>query len=114
LAAHDFQQVERDIVEPEDGYCPKMPGTNIWHQVNTFSIGVRTNPYLRPTDVSFKWIEYKQGFCWAQVSGWFTHKFSGTHHSAWTAWLPVGGGNATTGCPVLIAYDDASLWDYFP
>jgi len=92
---------EKTIIEPDGGACVKRDGSSIWHKHNTFSIGLNSNMYLRPKDVSFKWLEFKEGTCNSQVTGWFTPRFAGTGHSAWAIWIDVGGGNSNTGCKIL-------------
>ena len=111
-----YVECSRTIVEPDDdGACEKRSGTNIWHRSNTFSIGVNTYMYLRPTDVSFKWIKFKEGLCNSQTSGWFNIEFTNKWHTSWPTWIDVGGGDSTKGCKILQSNGDfAELYDYSP
>ncbi len=104
------------IVEPSGGVCERREGSNIWHVQNTFSIGVNTYMYLRPTDVSFEWIGFSEGYCASELGGtWFHHQFIGTYHSAWGNWEDVGEGDSDYGCRILQPNGDfAELWDYSP
>lgn len=112
----EYIDSSRTIVEPDDGgVCIKRSGTNIWHELNTFSIGLNTNMYLRPTDVSFKWTEFTEAWCNSQTSGWFNIEFTNKSHTAWGFWEDVSGGNSTTGCRILQPNGDfAVLGDVTP
>jgi hypothetical protein len=110
-----YSDAYRTIVEPDGGVCEKRSGTNIWHVKNSFSIGLNTYMYLRPKDVSFKWVKFTEGFCYSQTAGWFDIEFAGTWHNAWGVWIDVGGGDYTYGCRILQPNGDfAELWDYTP
>jgi hypothetical protein len=113
----NFSTIDREpqllIYPPKGGYCKNIGNT--WHSgPGTYSIGIHTQFYLLPKDVSFHFIEFEEGNCTATTTGWFSINttFSGAVHNAaaqgWV-WTPVGIGNIDTGCPV--AYNTASF-DY--
>ncbi len=90
------------VTKPTGGRCVKRAASNIWHVINTFSIGVNTDFYLDPKDVSFSRIKFKEGSCNAVTTGWFTDPAGcqGLNHPAWGTWFSVGTGNITNGCKV--------------
>lgn len=105
----------RTIVEPDSGVCVKRWGTYIWHIQNTFSIGLNSYMYLRPKDVSFTWLQFTEGLCNSQTTGWFNIEFINFWHTAWGFWEGVGDGDSTDGCKILQPNGDfAALMDVTP
>jgi hypothetical protein len=105
------------VVKPSGGYCVQKENTNIWHDANRFSIGIKTDFFLEPRDVSFSGVKFKEGDCVAAIDGWFvTQGFGQLPHDAddngWV-WMPVGvPTNATIGSKVTLPanFDTAELW----
>ena len=86
------------VVPPSDGYMIQKPGTNIWHIINTASVGFKGWSYLRPKDVSFTNIQRREGGCFAVATGFYAYQ-NGLYHPV-GAWWEVSNGNSTTGCRV--------------
>lgn len=87
------------IVAPTNMHMTQAPGTNIFHIQNTWSIGFKGAPFLRPTDVSFRNAWITEGAVNAVASGYLA-SLNGTPHTPTATGIPCLGGNATTGTPV--------------
>ncbi len=105
------------VVQPDGGRCVRKGG--VWHEQGKYAIGIMTDFYLAPKDVSFRQLTFKEGDCPAVTTGWFDlegNQFKGFAHDAsaqgWT-WTAIGAGNAQNGCRVLFTddFDQAALWE---
>lgn len=75
------------VIPPNGGLCKQRPGTKVWHseknEGRNFSIGVRSDFYLTPVDVSFSQIWFKEGDCVGEPTGWFKkERFATVGHNA--------------------------------
>jgi hypothetical protein len=90
----------------------------LWHNENSFSIGLLTDFYLSPKNVSFANIQFKEGQCTGTATGWFVGRLPSLVHDAWDNWYDVGEGNIDTGCKVLLSGGDEAkagpIYDPFP
>ena len=86
------------IVTPTDAVMVQEPGTSVYHQQGTWSVGFLGNVFLRPTDVSFNNTKFQEGTCTAVASGYL----SGLHPKVHPLGVvtTVGDGNSSTGCMV--------------
>jgi hypothetical protein len=94
------------VVPPSAGRCVRVEGTNVWKEMmNRYSIGIATEFYLLPKDVSFTNTFFREGTCNGKATGWFHDKvgMDGKTHPAWDLdqWRHVGDGNIDTGCKVM-------------
>jgi hypothetical protein len=87
------------VVAPTGAVMKQVPGTHIWHDQGTWSVGFLGNIFLQPTDVSFRNIEFLQGACHAAAKGYLTHADPQVH--ALGLRVKVGVGNATKGTQVM-------------
>ncbi|OYV84536.1 MAG: hypothetical protein B7Z73_15250, partial [Planctomycetia bacterium 21-64-5] len=102
----------KDVIAPNGGYCVRVPGSGIWHCVNTFSIGLNSSFYLQPSTVSFAKLLFKEGRSIAQTTEWF-NPIAGKVHQEWGSWYDVGNGNINTGCPVVLNFGDVAWLSNF-
>jgi len=89
----------------------QAPGTSIWHIQGSGSVGFKGWIYLLPKDVSFSNIEFSEGDCPSIKTGFYVGKPPNNHPQG--SWIFVGGGNISTGCPVL-GEDTAAQLYYGP
>jgi hypothetical protein len=105
------------VIEPEGGYCIQQSGSNVWHREQySYSIGILTDMYLLPTDVSFAWIQFYEGSCDpSECTGWFaSHGFSDLSHESWCpAYAYIDWGDETLGCKILIQNGDYAEFEYY-
>jgi hypothetical protein len=97
-----YCEVRFSVVPPSDGYMIQKPGTNIWHRINTASVGFMGWSYLRPKDVSFTNIQRRENSCTGAGTGFYAY-LNGINHPV-GPWREVSNGNSTTGC--LVVCDD--------
>jgi hypothetical protein len=86
------------VVTPTDALMVQEPNTYVYHQQGTWSVGFLGNIYLRPTDVSFNNTKFQEGTCTAVSSGYLSDLHPQDHPLGIA--VPVGDGNASTGCMV--------------
>ncbi|MHA7058065.1 eCIS core domain-containing protein [Aquimarina sp. M1] len=84
-----------DVVEPSGAYMERTPGTGIWHQQGSASVGFKGDTYYTPKDVSFHYTNMREGSCAGIGTGYFSGD-NGQVHPVGT-WLSVGTGNASKG-----------------
>jgi hypothetical protein len=88
------------VVEPNDAVMVQRPGTHIYHQQGTWSVGFIGNIYLQPTDVSFNNCTFQEGAVEASVhTGYLKDLHPRVHPLGQVRY--VGEGNRDTGCRVL-------------
>jgi len=88
-----------NIIEPSHARMVRKPGTPIFHNHGTWSVGFIGECFLRPKDVSFSGIEWGEGECLATAKGYLAHWDKHPHVKG--PLVGVGPGNAETGCKVL-------------
>lgn len=88
------------VVEPNDALMVRAPSTGIKHTVNTWSVGFKGIPFVRPTDASFAHMLFGEGTVVAVTTGYCNQPpLIGMVHPV-GALVSVGAGNATSGCQV--------------
>jgi hypothetical protein len=95
------------VVTPTDAVMKKRPGTHIFHNKGTWSVGFKGNIFFRPTDVSFKNITFEEGAATCVATGYLS-VFRGKPHPLGPV-ITVGAGNASTGSR-LMGLDTVSNW----
>jgi hypothetical protein len=85
------------VVAPNDGRMRKDPRA-VKHTHNTWSVGFCGETFLRPTNVSFSRIEFREGTTTAVATGYQASANGVVHPQG--DWFAVGAGNSTTGCQV--------------
>jgi hypothetical protein len=86
------------VLAPTDAVMEQVPGTHIYHQEGTWSVGFLGNIFLRPTDVSFLYTTFHEGIAFAVASGYLTRIRPQVHPEGIV--VTVGGGDAATGSQV--------------
>jgi hypothetical protein len=86
------------VVAPKDAVMIQDPGTSVYHQQGTWSVGFLGIIFLRPTDVSFNNCKFQEGTCTAVANGYLKALHPKDHPLGTVA--NVGEGNASTGCQV--------------
>jgi hypothetical protein len=83
------------VVTPTDAVMRQRPGSHIFHNKGTWSVGFKGNIFFRPTDVSFKNITFEEGTATAAADGYLS-VYNGRVHPIGPV-ITVGKGNARTG-----------------
>ncbi len=96
----------RSIVTPSNSTMQQMPGSGIWHVQGQASIGFRGIMHMRPTDVSFSNVDWREGFTRAIATGYHA-PVNGLPHQV-GIWIPIGNCSLLTGCQVL-GFDTVSM-----
>lgn len=79
----------KTVVKPSGGVVVKKPSSNIWHIENRLSVGLLTDFYITPDDVSFCNVDFKEGSC---SPGEASGMLSGMgDHPAWDTWYDIIG-----------------------
>ncbi len=86
------------VIAPSGAYQVQSPGTNVAHLSGTCSAGFKAITYLTPKNVSFSFIEVREGATTASATGWLAPA-NGTPHSIGN-WLPVANCTLSTGCKI--------------
>ncbi len=97
-AGSPVAEVSFDIVKPDDATMEQEPGTNIVHQQGTWSVGFLGRPFLRPRDVSFNNIAFREGSTRARADG-FLSELNDREHPVGNT-IRVGPGDSTKGSRV--------------
>jgi hypothetical protein len=92
VSTHSF-----NVVEPSDALMKRRPGTGIRHTHTFWDVGFLGEIFLHPVDVSFEFIEFREGSVAAVTTGFLT-PLSATHPLG--IWVSVGGGNSSDGSKV--------------
>jgi hypothetical protein len=87
------------VIRPSGERMVRVPGSGLRHATGTWSVGFRGDAYLSPTDVSFHFIERREGTVAAVATGYLA-LWNGIIHATGN-WIGVGTGNSTDGCMVL-------------
>jgi len=78
-AGRDSSSLSLTIVAPNGGICVQKNG--VFHRQDRLAIGIMTDFFLTPKDVSFSGITFIEGYCEAQTTGWFTYYgYEGSAH----------------------------------
>jgi hypothetical protein len=118
----NFDPLSITVVVPDNNcYCVQIPNSNIWHVTTYLTIGIHTNLYLTPKDVSFHFLNFIEGDCKPSVcTGWWSdNQYANYWHRARTEqnWTPktIQTGNINTGCSVGGAtFFDTAAWNDSP
>ncbi len=86
------------VVEPSNALMKKAAGTNVWHVHNTASAGFKGEIYMRPTDVSFKYANMREGSAPGTGTGFYSHHNGRSHPVG--SWVTIGGGNSSDGSKI--------------
>jgi len=62
-----------NVVEPTDIQMRRVASFDIWHEQGYASLGYRAHMWLRPTDVSFNWVQIREGAGPVTKTGTYTH-----------------------------------------
>jgi hypothetical protein len=92
--------VDLSVIAPNDATMVQEPGTPLYHDQNTCSVGFSGLTYLLPKDVSFKNLEFREDTARAIGSGFFTALNNLEHPQS--DWFSIGPGNSLTGCPLSV------------
>jgi hypothetical protein len=95
-----------NVVEPDSVIIEQQPNTGIWHVHGIPSVGFKGITYLHPSDVSFEYIEVREGDVPAICTGYFSYQ-TGLLHTANSSWQSVGAVVAGKG-PKIDAIDTIS------
>ena len=93
LSTHTF-----DVIEPDDAHMIQQPSTGIRHTNGFWDVGFLGEAFLRPMDVSFKFIQWREGSVAAVATGYLAG-WNGLNHPV-GSWMSVAGGNSGTGSKV--------------
>jgi hypothetical protein len=83
------------VVAPTDALMQK-DSRPVKHTHNTWSVGFCGETFLRPTNVSFSRIEFREGTTTAVATGYQASANGQVHPQG--DWFGVGMGNSSTGC----------------
>jgi hypothetical protein len=83
-----------NVIEPNSGIIEQEPGTGVWHIQGTVSCGFKGRPYIKPDDVSFQYIQWREGSVAGTASGYLAQK-NGEMHAP-SSWF-FAAGPVTTG-----------------
>jgi peptidoglycan hydrolase-like protein with peptidoglycan-binding domain len=97
--------VSFEIIKPTGGIMERVLRTKLFHSKGTWSVGFLGTPFLRPTDVSFIAVAFKEGSARARATGWLSDR-NGELHPEKPTGLPVGPGDITKGCEVKATGDE--------
>ena len=110
---------DKTVVKPSGGFVVKKPSSNIWHIQNHLSVGLLTDFYITPDDVSFYNVDFKEGSC---PPGEAVGMLSGMgEHQAWGTWYDIIGNGenkvdlpANTDCAQMYSDEvtDVSQYSY--
>ncbi|EKE77059.1 hypothetical protein [Gallaecimonas xiamenensis] len=97
-----------EVVAPSDATMQQRPGTNTFHINGTASAGFKGNIFLQPVDVSFRWLQFREGGAPYEGTGSLALQEADladiaggqVRHPVLGTWLNVLGGNAATGSKV--------------
>jgi len=77
-----------NVLEPSGQIIEQEPGTGVWHIQGTVSCGFIGRAYVQPTDVSFQYIEVREGTVNGSATGYLSPKANETHSAG--DWITVG------------------------
>jgi hypothetical protein len=87
------------VVAPTDAVMVQAPNTYVWHNEGTWSVGFLGEIFLRPTDVSFENIRFREDTVKPTVStGYLTGLHPQDHPLG--QWVPVSRGDIKSGSQV--------------
>ena len=101
----------RDIVAPSGGNVV-LVNNGTFHCQGYFSIGIATNFFLTPKDVSFSKLVFLEGKADPKKTDWFSSVYDAgkPRHDQWTENKPISRGNATNGCQVVVPAGDDPMF----
>jgi hypothetical protein len=77
------------VVEPNSAIIDQEAGTGVWHVQGTVSCGFLGRPYIKPNDVSFQYIQVREGTVAGTASGYLARKNGEPHPDG--PWVSVPG-----------------------
>jgi len=98
------------VVAPSDAYERKQVLSGIRHYQNWWSCGFLGDIYIRPADVSFLNLFFREEDVGATASGWLLFLSGQTHSPGGSA--RIGSGNAIDGSRVLADFDEVFSGKY--
>ena len=88
-------------ITPSGAVMIQKPGTNVYHQNQSASVGIKALVFLLPKNVSFNNIFFREGEGTAKGIGWYKDNGKdGEKHTPTPEPLTIGKGNIQTGCQV--------------
>lgn len=91
--------VDRNVIAPNDATMTQTSGTGIRHQLNYIHVGFKGTIRLRPTNVSFANIHFREGSVLAVASGCWAFE-NGANHPPTSGPVTIGSCNNAAGCLV--------------
>ena len=87
--------VDITVIAPAPAHMEQTTGTKLRHTQGRASVGFKGDTYMRPKDVSFKYIQTREGTASGVGTGYYAFQ-SGRNHPLGD-WDSVGPGNISTG-----------------
>ena len=105
--------LDKTIVKPSGAYMIQEPGSTLRHTQTWAGVGFHGLGYVEPRDVSFKFIEWREGSV-AGIGKDYFSSLNGKMHAT-GEWLPVNGGDNVKGSEIAM-YDivDSGDWQTTP
>ena len=95
--------VKISVIAPDNCLMQRKPGTGIKHFHGQAGVGFLGEAFMRPKNVSFHWVEWREGTAPSVATGSFAH-WNGIPH-ALGGWMAIGPGNSSKGSKVNMQDD---------